>query len=483
MNPPIRRLAVVVVAMFLALMIAATSVQFFQADTLNAHPRNVRTIYREYGRDRGPIIVAGEAVASSVPVDDNYGYQRVYPEGELYAHVTGYFSTAHNRLTGLERAKNDVLNGTSSSLLLERIQTLVTGRQPQGGAVQLTIDPAAQQAAAEGLGDRSGAVVALDPSTGAILGMVSSPSFDPNALASHSREEADEAWEAYTGPDSGEPLVNRAIAGDQYAPGSTFKVITAAAALENGDYSPDTMVPGPTELDLPQTDHIIQNPGQLPCGDGSGEVTLLQAFRQSCNTTFGQLSMDLGDDALRAQAQAFGFGEELEIPMEVTPSRFPEEPTPPELAMSGIGQASVRVTPLQMAMVAAAVANDGVQMHPHLVARELTADLEEVSVTQPRALRQSVSSETADALTGMMREVVANGTGTEAQIPGVEVAGKTGTAEISAEVEPHSWFLGFADAAEGSTPEVAVAVLVENGGDGGATAGPIAREVMEAVLQ
>ncbi|MFC7403937.1 peptidoglycan D,D-transpeptidase FtsI family protein [Georgenia alba] len=479
MNPPIRRLATVVVVMFLALMIAATSIQYFQAGTLNAHSRNVRTIYREYGRDRGPIIVQGEAVASSTPVDDNYGYQRVYPEGELYAHVTGYFSTAHNRITGIELAENDVLNGTSDSLLLQRIQTLVTGQQPQGGAVELTIDPDAQRVATEALGGREGAVVALDPGTGAIRALVSTPSFDPNGLASHVREEADAAFEAYNADDAGYPMVNRAIAGDQYAPGSSFKVITAAAAMEAEGLDPGSTVPGPTTLDLPQTDHVVYNPSRLPCGDGSGEVTLVQAFRQSCNTTFGQLAMDMGAEPLREQAEAFGFGEPLDVPQPVTPSRFPEELTAPELAMSGIGEASVRVTPMQMAMVAAAVANDGVQMQPYLVDRQLTPDLEEVSTTQPRTLRESVSPGTADALTEMMLEVVESGTGTPAQIPGVDVAGKTGTAENAEGVEPHSWFIGFADADD---PEVAVAVLVENGGDGGSTAGPIARDVMEAVL-
>ena len=479
MNQPIRRLATVVALMFLALLVSATSVQFFQAGALNTDGRNVRTVYREYGRDRGPIVVAGESVASSSPVEDVYGYQRSYSPGPLYAHATGYFSTAFNRLTGLEQTENEVLNGTSSSLLLQRIQTLVTGQQPQGGAVELTLDPQAQEAAAAALGDREGAVVALDPATGAILAMVSSPSYDPNSLATHDREDAEAAWTALT-EDPSEPLVNRAIAGDQYAPGSVFKVVTAAAALEGGDLTAESIVPGPTELTLPQTSHVIQNPLQRACGDGSGEVPLIAAFRQSCNTTFAQLAMDMGDDAMRAQAEAFGFGQPLEIPLQVTPSRFPADPAAPELAMSGIGQSDVRVTPLQMAMVAAAVANDGVQMQPYLVARELSPDLEVVGTTEPNELRESVSPETAAELTKMMVEVVANGTGTPAQIPGVQVAGKTGTAEISSDVAPHSWFIGFAGA---ENPEVAVAVLVENGGDGGTTAGPVAREVMEAVLR
>ncbi|UNX54994.1 penicillin-binding protein 2 [Georgenia sp. TF02-10] len=478
MNAPIRRLTTVVALMFLALMVSATSVQFFQAEALNNDSRNVRTVYREFGRDRGPIVVAGEPIASSHPVDDVYGYQRTYDPGPLYAHLTGYFSTAFNAVTGLEKQANDVLNGTSSSLFLRRVQNLVTGNQPQGGAVELTLDPAAQQAAAEAIGDRSGAVVALDPATGAILAMYSSPSFDPNALATHDREAAQAAWDALR-TDPAKPLDNRAIAGDQWAPGSSFKVITAAALLESGQYDPDTMVPAPTELTLPQTSVGLRNPGGRACGDGSGEVTLLAAFRQSCNTPFAQLSMDIGYDALRAQAEAFGFGAELEIPLAVTPSRLPEPESQAQLAMSGIGEASVRVTPLQMAMVAAAVANDGAQMRPYLVARELTADLEEVTATQPRELRRSVSPETADQLTQMMLDVVENGTGRPAQIDGVAVAGKTGTAE-NQDAAPHSWFTGFAPAED---PQVAVAVLIENGGDGGTNAGPVARAVMQAVLQ
>ncbi|MFD1505908.1 penicillin-binding protein [Georgenia yuyongxinii] len=485
MNTQVRHLATVVAVMFLALMISATSVLFFQASDLNNDGRNVRRIYREFGRDRGPIVVAGEAIASSAPVDDVFGFQRSYAPGSLYAHATGYFSTAFNAITGLESTENDVLNGTSGSLLLQRIQTLVTGNQPQGGAVELTLDPAAQQAAAAGLGDQRGAVVALDPRTGAILAMVSSPSFDPNALATHSRQDAQAALDAYQA-DPADPMTNRALAGDQYAPGSSFKLLTAAAALESGEYTADSLVPAPTEMQLPQSTQILNNPGNLPCGDGSGEVTFTQALRQSCNTPFATLAMELGDDALREQVAAFGFGEELAVPLGVTPSRFPATESQAELAMASIGQASVRVTPMQMAMVAAAIANEGVQMRPFMVARELTADLEVVSTTEPEELREPISVGTAEQLTQMMREVVATGTGRNAQIPGATVAGKTGTAEIGQGIAPHAWFVGFAGT--GDEPEVAVAVVVENGGregegaSGATTAAPIARDVMAAVL-
>ncbi|ROR72912.1 peptidoglycan D,D-transpeptidase FtsI family protein [Bogoriella caseilytica] len=507
MNPPVRRLAVVVIAMFLALMLSTTWVQFFQAGELNSHPRNARTIYREYGRDRGPIIVAGENVAYSTPSDDVYGYQRVYSEPELYAHATGYFSTAHNAMTGIEQTHNAVLGGTADSLLLQRIQNLFTGQQPQGGAVELTLDPAAQRAAAEGLGDRPGAVVAIDPSTGAILAMYSSPSYDPNGIAARSGAEANEAYQQAIAADNGVPLRNRAIAGDQYAPGSSFKIITAAAYLENAeelglDYTgeaendgdeehgeenaeelgapgPTSIVPGPTTLELPLTDHVIRNPGQDICGDGSGQVELIEAFRWSCNTTFAQIGMDLGEDLMRAQAEAFGFGEPLSVPLSVTPARFPEEPNAPQLAMASIGQGDIMVTPMQMAMVASAVANEGSLMEPYLVASELTPDLDEVASHSPSERSQPISAETAASLQEMMRAVVESGSGTAAAIPGVEVGGKTGSAELGAGEAPHGWFAGFAEA---NGQEVAVAVVVERGGFGADVAAPIARNVMDAVV-
>jgi hypothetical protein len=284
MNDQIRRLTVVVVLMFLALMVASTSVQFVQAGDLNADGRNVRTIYREYGRERGPIVVEGTPIVTSEPVDDAYSYLRVYQQPEAYAHVTGYFSVVHSSMTGMERAGNEVLNGDDPGLLLARLQSLFTGSQPRGGAVELTIDPAVQAAAIEGLGDQRGAAVALDPSTGAILAMYSSPSFDPNGLASHDRAEAQAAYDALVA-DPDRPLLNRAIGGDTYAPGSTFKLVTASAMLESG-LTPDSLVDAPTQYTLPGSQSIMHNPGQAACGDGSGETTLRQALIQSCNTPF-----------------------------------------------------------------------------------------------------------------------------------------------------------------------------------------------------
>src|SRR5690554_3306652 len=244
--------------MFLVLMLSASWVQYVQAPSLNADQRNVRTLYNEYGNSRGPIVAGGESVALSTPVDDAFGYQREYPTPKMYAAVTGYYSVVFGR-TGLELETNDQLTGRSDSLFWTRLQDLLTGRKPQGSAVETTIIPAAQEAAYQALGDQKGAAVAIDPSTGAILALVSTPSFDPNVLAGHDTTVVNEAYQAL-GNDPDRPLINRAIAGDTYPPGSTFKLITAAAALESG-LARDAEVFAPRELDLPLTSATIANFG------------------------------------------------------------------------------------------------------------------------------------------------------------------------------------------------------------------------------
>ncbi|OLT54452.1 penicillin-binding protein 2 [Cellulosimicrobium sp. CUA-896] len=485
MNVPLRRVASVVLVMFLALMVSTTYIQVFQADQLNNDPRNVRTIYREYGNYRGPIVVAGEAVASSSPVDDPFGFQRAYANGPLYAPVTGYFSVV-NGTSEIERAENEFLNGEASSLWMERLSALFTGEQPQGASVELTIDPAAQQAAWDALGDQRGAVVALEPGTGRVLALVSKPSFDPNALASHDTAAASAAFQELTNAE-GNPMSNRAIRGNTYPPGSTFKLVTAAAAIESGQYTAESVVPAPDVYQYPQSTETMSNFGGIRCSP-TGEMTLADALRISCNTAFADLAVTLGADAMRDQAEAFGFDDDsLAIPMDVTASHFPtsEEATPDGLARAGIGQGDVRVTPLQMAMVSAAIANDGVLMEPYTVDTIRDPDLDVVQQRDPQRLSTAVSPSTAEQLTQMMVGVVQNGSGTAAQMPGIQVAGKTGTAENDPAKAPHAWFTSFAPADD---PQVAVAVIVENGGSsgseatGGAVAAPIARAVMEAVI-
>jgi peptidoglycan glycosyltransferase len=482
-NTALRRLSTVVVIMFLALLAGTTWVQFGQASALNNDSRNVRTLYREYGKPRGPIIVAGQPVAQSTPVDDPFGFQRSYAQPELYSTVTGFYSVV-NGGTQLERAMNDVLTGTADSLFWTRVQQLITGAQPQGSSVELTLDPAAQQAAVDALGGQQGAVVAIEPSTGKILAMVSTPGFDPNALATHDTTAASAAYQQLVAAE-GDPLINKTTR-ENYPPGSTFKLVTAAAALESGAYTPDSVLSAPDLYTLPGTRTTLPNFGGASCG-ANEQTTLADALRVSCNTAFASLGVDLGDDALRDQAEKFGFGSgDLAVPMSVASSTYPADPDAAQTALTAIGQESVRSTPIQMAMVASAIANGGALMSPYLVQTVRTADLDVVSEAEPSTLSDAVSGSTAQQLTDMMVDVVQSGSGTSAQISGVRVAGKTGTAQTGVEGEsPHAWFTGFAPADD---PQVAVAVIVENGGDvgseatGGRVAAPIARAVMQAVM-
>ncbi|MBO3085354.1 peptidoglycan D,D-transpeptidase FtsI family protein [Cellulomonas fengjieae] len=481
MNTPLRRLATVVLVMFVGLMASATWVQYVQADRLNNDSRNVRTLYREFGNARGPIVVAGEAVALSTPVEDSYGYQRSYTNGDLYSTMTGFYSVVNGR-SELERAANAELTGRGDQLFFSRIRDLVTGRQPEGAAVETTLVPAAQQAALDGLGGQQGAVVAIEPSTGKILALVSTPGFDPNALASHDTKAAGAAYQALSSAE-GNPLRSKATQ-ERYPPGSTFKLITAAAALESGQYTVDSTLPAPERLTLPQTTATIGNFGGGGCG--SDPITLADAVRISCNTAFGQLGLNVGSDALLEQAERFGFNDpDLTIPMLVADSVFPEEMDGPVTAQSAIGQRDVQATPMQMAMVSAAIANGGRLMTPYIVQTVRSADLQRVSETEPELYSTAVSPGTAASLRDMMVGVVDSGSGTSAKISGVQVAGKTGTAQTADGQAPHAWFTAFAPA---DAPRVAVAVFVKNGGNagdeatGGRIAAPIAKAVIQAVL-
>lgn len=484
MNNPIRRLSTVVALLFASLLLSSTYISFVDAGELRAKPGNRRTLLADYNRERGPILVAGAPVARSVASADELKYQRSYADGPLYAQLTGYYSFVYGAGRGVENAQNSLLSGSSDTFFYRRMVDLVTGRQPQGAAVELTVDPAAQQAAAKALGDQRGAVVALDPRTGAILALVSSPTYDPNQLAGHDLRAVQRA---YTGllADPGNPLVDRAIGGDLYPPGSTFKIVTAAAALSSGRYTETSQLPGPARLDLPQTTATLPNDFAGACGPGD-RVSLLRALQISCNTAFGSLGLALGGDALREQAARFGFGERLSVPMPVTPSTVPAGMNPPQSAQAAIGQFDVRVTPLQMAMVSAAVANGGVVMTPYAVRTVRSPELDVLDQTSPQELSRAVTPEVAASLTRMMEAVVTDGTGTRAQIPGVAVAGKSGTAQQGTGQPPHAWFSAFAPAGD---PQVAVAVVVEDGGvagseaAGGRVAAPIAKAVMEAVLR
>jgi peptidoglycan glycosyltransferase len=469
--------------LFGLLLLNANYLQVIRADELHNDNSNPRLIAEEYSRERGPILVGGEPVARSVETDDRLKYLRTYTDGKLYAPATGFYSLVYGA-SGVERESNSILAGTDDSLFVRRVIDLLTGTQPKGGSVALTLVPAAQKAAYEGLRKlgAKGSVVAIDPTTGAILAMASTPSYDPGALASHSPAEVRRNYERLDSA-AGKPMLNRALR-STYPPGSTFKIVTAAAALESGRYSPDTEVDNDARLDLPLTDDTLPNFDGAPC-NSSGRATLTDALKRSCNVAFGKVGLELGAQALREQARKFGFDEAVDVPMRSVPSRFPDDPDEPQTALSAIGQFDVRATPLQMAMVVAAVANRGVLMKPYLVQEVRAPDLSVIDTTRPTELGTAVSPQTAASLAQMLTAVVDDGTGTNAQIDGVRVAGKTGTAQQGSDRKPHAWFVSFAPS--DTDARVAVAVVVEEGADapevsGNQLAAPIARDVMRVVL-
>jgi penicillin-binding protein A len=480
-NRPIRRVALAMLVLFGLLIANANYVQVFEGDRLRSDPGNTRVLLDEYERQRGTIVVDGRSIAESVPTDDKLKFLRRYPDKDVYAPVTGFYSLIYGA-TGIEQAENSVLSGSDARLFTRRLSALLTGRDPRGGNVVLTLNRQAQKAAVQGLGNRAGAVVALDPATGKILAMASSPSYDPNPISSHDPSSIRAAYNKLA-TDPRDPLLNRAI-NARYPPGSTFKVIVAAAALENGR-TPDTQLDCPSAYTPPGTRTALHNFGNESCG--APKVSMQTALTNSYNTAFAKLGVDVGQSAIRTAASGFGIGgDPLQTPLRVSQSSLGDIPDTPALAQSAIGQRDVALTPLQAAMIAAAVSNNGVLMTPYLVDRVEAPDLTVLDTTQPEQLSTAVSPQIAGQLTQMMRSVVQNGTGRKAQIPGIDVAGKTGTAQTTAGQAPHAWFIGFAHA---NGRQVAVAVIIEHGGNsgsettGGEAAAPIARDVMEAVLK
>ena len=473
MNAPLRRVAISVLVLFTLLIVNVNIIQVVRAGDLRNNPRNTRVLAEEFDRERGSIVVDGNEVALSVPTDGRLRYLRQYPQGELYAPVTGYYSPLVYGDTGLERAEHEVLAGSDPRLTLFRLGDLFTGRDPAGGNIELTLQPAVQQAAMEGLSGVTGAVVALDPRTGAVLGLASTPSFDPAQLSSHDPA----AIRDYRAQLDDDQLRNHAIS-DKYPPGSIFKVIVSAAALASGDYTPQTAVPAPDVLTLPGTETTLKNFGDSSCNGGADQA-LIDALTISCNTAFAQLGIDLGLDRVQEMAEAFGMdGDDFTMPLDVEGSSMGEIENDAQLGQSSIGQFNVAMTPMQAAMIAAAVANDGTLMRPYLIDSVQAPDLSVIDQTEPDELGEPISSDVADQLTEMMTSVVDNGSGRRARVNGVQVAGKTGTAQNSG--PDHNWFIGFAPADD---PTIAVAVFVANGGGtGGDTSAPIAKQVIEAHL-
>jgi penicillin-binding protein A len=486
MDRQIRRLDYAFIGMFVLLFGAVNYIQVYAASDLANNPANLRLLLQEYNVHRGQILARDERtiLATSKATKEKLKYLRVYPRARLYAGVTGYYSVVFGRY-GLEQSQNEWLAGRASELLPQNLVEEILGRDKRGATVVTTIDPRLQRVAARQLGRLPGGVVALDPRTGEILALVANPSYDPNDLASHDLDKV-RAARARLLKDPDKPLLSRASQ-ELFPPGSTFKLVTAAAALENG-MKPDTKFPNPPALKLPTTTHELHNFGGEHCLGGAAQLTLAQALEVSCNVVFGEIGLKLGAEKLVEQAQRFGFDQK--IPLEVPFATGSIPPVKdfanalPAVAFSAIGQQSVGANPLQMALVGAAIANDGVEMEPRLVKEIRDPSGRVIKSFGPKPWGRPISDTTARQLTQMMIKVVESGTGTAAQIPGVTVAGKTGTAETTSG-NPHAWFVCFAPA---ENPRIVVAVMVLNGGSlgseatGGHVAAPIARAVVRAAL-
>jgi len=482
MNKELKRVSTVVLLMFVSLFLSSSIIQVVAADGLKADGRNSRTLYASYSAERGPILVDGQPIAYSQPVDDDFKFQRVYTNGPLYAPVTGYL-TLNQGNTGLESALNSDLTGTSNNQFFDQVNAILTGQNPKGASVETTIDPVVQQAAWDALGDYEGAVIAIRPKTGEIIAMVSKPTFDPNGLAVHDTNAVIDLYNQLL-DDPLDPLINRTLAGDLDPPGSTFKLVTTSAALESGKYTPDTAFPNPAELTLPESNSVIGNSDGGTCGSGE-TATIATALRLSCNIPMAELGLDLGYRAILDQANDFGFNESIDVPLTSTPSYYPRVLDDPQTMLSAFGQGEVRASPLQMAMVSMAIANGGVLMKPNLVESVVSSNLTTIQSFEPEIYKQAISQQTAATMTQLMVEAVANGAANTATIDGVDVAGKTGTAQNDGDNPYTLWFTGFAPA---NDPEVVVAVVVQNGGglgQDGTSSGisaPIGRKVLEAVL-
>jgi peptidoglycan glycosyltransferase len=492
MNAPLRRVGIVVMVLFALLFLNLNWVQAYKADEYRTSQYNTgRVQVAEYQRERGPIVVGRDAipVAVSEETDGRLRFLRTYAEPLRWAHVIGYKPVLIGP-AGLEQSEDDFLAGNADRFFVDRIWDLFGGPSV-GGAVQTTLSRPTQQTAFEQLRDATeqGAVVALDPRTGAVQAMVSLPTFDPNPLASHDTVAAQQAYEELD-QDPAQPLLNRAVA-ERYPPGSTFKVIDSAAALQRG-FTPDSDLAGGAEYLPPTAGQPIRNAPGVVCPN---QLTLAQALAVSCNTAFSRLAAEeLGADALRQTAAEFGFTDDgltvgrldgggIPVAESVTGEMLREDgqEDPPTVAQSAIGQASVQMTPMQGAMVAAAVANNGVQMRPYLIEQLQDADLRPVYRADPEELRRPIPPEVATPLRDMMVGVVTGGTGGNAAISGVVVGGKTGTAETGQDTADHGWFIGFA-IVDGQ-PVSAVAVLLANAGSGGSgQAARIAGQVMQAAI-
>ncbi|GGM00016.1 penicillin-binding protein [Streptomyces fumigatiscleroticus] len=486
MNKPLRRIAIFCGLLVLTLLIRDNWLQYVQADELKTDDDNRRVAIERYAAPRGDIIVDGKAITGHTTTEGDFKYKRTYKDGAMWAPVTGFVSQSFGA-NQLESIEDGILTGNDDRLFFRNTLDMLTGKKKEGGNVVTTLNAAAQKAAYNGLKNQGGkgAVAALDPATGKILALASYPSYDPSTIAGGSDSDA-KAWKSLlkeNNPD--DPTLNRALR-EVYPPGSTFKVVTAAAALENGLYdSADEETDSPLPWIMPGTTTPLKNEGNIPCEN----ATLREALRVSCNTVFGKVGADLGNDKMLEEAKKFGFTQEQFTPVRSSASVFSDDMNESQTALSSIGQFNTAATPLQMAMVASAVANNGTLMKPYMVDELQAPSLDTIEKTDPEKLSQPLSAKNAQILQSMMETVVKDGTGTNAQIDGVTVGGKTGTAqhgENNSE-NPYAWFISYAKLSDGSSP-VAVAVVVEDEDatrddiSGGGLAAPIAKNVMEAVI-
>lgn len=504
LNRPIRRVSIAVLVLFLVLLVNVNYLQAVEAPSLANGQLNDRTEYNNSQVQRGSIVTAdGVTIASSKPTGNNAGfkYQRSYSDGAVYAPVTGYdtvFTAAQapNYATGVERAENSLLSGTGDQLAFRNFIDMITDKPQKGATVQLTINSKAQQAAYLGLKSilagktingvqQVGGVVALNPATGAILAMASYPSYDPNALTVPNTSTAADLVTKLTREDPS-PLLNNASQ-TTLPPASTFKIVTTSAWYDqSAAHTPQTAVYSPQPLKLPNGNFLNDDNGER-CGNGSGTTPVITAFAQSCNTPFANIGMQLGGQAIGAVADKYGFNTALAIPGVTTAvSQFTAESDASLTALDAIGQHDTTETPLQEAMIAATVANGGVEMKPYLIQQVTASDLSVVSQTQPQQLATPISPAVAAYEKQMMIAVVQDPYGTasafNANAEGVTIAGKTGTAQngVNASTSsPDAVFTAFAPA---DNPKIAVGVMIEGGGYGAQAAAPIAVAVIKAYL-
>ncbi|MFB7025407.1 MULTISPECIES: peptidoglycan D,D-transpeptidase FtsI family protein [unclassified Streptomyces] len=485
MNKPLRRVAIFCGLLVLALLVRDNWIQFVRADELSTHASNRRVQIERYANERGNIIVDGKPITGSVDSkDEYYKYKRTYLDGPMWAPVTGFASQAYDA-TQIEKLEDGILTGNDDRLFFDRTLAMFTGEKRKGGDVVTTLNGAAQKAAFEGLGNNTGAVVAIEPKTGKILAMASTPSYDPSSIAGYSGKD-EKAWIALE-KDKNKPKLNRALR-EIYPPGSVFKVVTAAAALEAGkvtDINAPTETPEGWKIPL-STKEMVNH------ASGCANASLNRALEISCNSVFAKLGDDVGRDKMVETAEKFGFNAEQYTPVRSVASVYDKRADRGGNALSSIGQFNTATTPLQMAMVTAAIANDGKLMKPYMIDELRAPNVDLVKKNEPEEMSRPVSQETAQKLQQMMENVVSNGTGGNADLKtdGVKVGGKTGTAQHGEKnaKRPYAWFISYAKTSEGSP--VAVAVIVEDSAgtnrediSGGGLAAPIAKAVMKAVLK